>query len=173
MGGLALAFSRLIDNSVVVLENIFRHLEMGEEPAVAAEKGGQEVSLAVLAATLTTAIVFFPVVFLYGVSRFLFVALALAVVLSLLASYVVAMTVVPLFCAKLIKQHQADEEIGQGSIGARFGRIAVGFNTYFDKLLGKYDRSLSTALLRPVATVVALAGVSLLCLAMYPLPYPY
>jgi HAE1 family hydrophobic/amphiphilic exporter-1 len=169
LGGLALAFSRLIDNSVVVLENIFRHLEMGEPPEVAAEKGGQEVALAVLAATLTTAIVFFPVVFLYGVSRFLFVALAMAVVLSLLASYVVAMTVVPLFCAKLIKKHQADEEVGEGSIGARFGRIARKFNVYFDRMLGKYDRSLNTALLRPVGTVVGLAGVSLLCLSMYPL----
>jgi multidrug efflux pump subunit AcrB len=63
------------------------------------------VALPVLAATLTTVVVFFPVVFLYGVSRFLFTALALAVVLSLLASYVVAMTVVPLFCAKLIQGH--------------------------------------------------------------------
>lgn len=169
LGGLALAFSRLIDNSVVVLENIFRHLEMGEEPDVAAEKGGQEVALAVLAATLTTAIVFFPVVFLYGVSRFLFVALAMAVVLSLLASYVVAMTVVPLFCAELIKKHQADEEVGQGSIGARFGGIAKKFNVHFERMLGKYDRSLSSALLRPVGTVVGLAGVSLLCLSMYPL----
>jgi hydrophobic/amphiphilic exporter-1 (mainly G- bacteria), HAE1 family len=169
LGGLALAFSRLIDNSVVVLENIFRHLEMGEAPEIAAEKGGQEVSLAVLAATLTTAIVFFPVVFLYGVSRFLFVALAMAVVLSLLASYVVAMTVVPLFCAKLVKKHQADEEVGQGSIGARFGVIAKRFNVYFERMLGKYDRSLSTALLRPVGTVAGLAGVSLLCLSMYPL----
>ncbi|HYM79138.1 MAG TPA: efflux RND transporter permease subunit [Candidatus Dormibacteraeota bacterium] len=169
LGGLALAFSRLIDNSVVVLENIFRHLEMGEAPEVAAEKGGQEVSLAVLAATLTTAIVFFPVVFLYGVSRFLFVALATAVVLSLLASYLVAMTVVPLFCAKLIKKHQADEEVGEGSIGARFGSVAKQFNFYFEKMLGKYDRSLSTALLKPVSTVVGLAGVSILCLSMYPL----
>jgi multidrug efflux pump subunit AcrB len=90
LGGLALAFSRLIDNSVVVLENIFRHLEMGEPPEVAAERGGQEVSLPVLAATLTTIVVFFPVTFLYGVSRFLFTALALSVVFSLLASYVVA-----------------------------------------------------------------------------------
>ena len=71
LGGIALVLSRLIDNSVVVLENIFRHLEMGESPEIAAEKGGTEVALAVLAATLTTAIVFFPVVFLYGVSRFL------------------------------------------------------------------------------------------------------
>ena len=74
LGGLALAFSRLIDNSVVVLENIFRHLEMGEPPDEAAEKGGREMALPVLAATFTTAIVFFPVVFLYGVSRFLFTA---------------------------------------------------------------------------------------------------
>ena len=101
LGGLALAFSRLIDNSVVVLENIFRHMEMGEPPEVAAEKGGQEVALPVLAATFTTIVVFFPVVFLYGVSRFLFIALAMAVVLSMLASFFVAMTVVPLFCAKL------------------------------------------------------------------------
>ena len=60
LGGLALAFSRLIDNSVVVLENIYRHLELGEPPEVAAERGGQEVALPVLAATLATVIVFFP-----------------------------------------------------------------------------------------------------------------
>ena len=70
---------------------------------MAAEKGGREVALPVLAATLTTVVVFFPVTFLYGVSKFLFSALALAVVLSLFASYVVAMTVVPLFCARFIK----------------------------------------------------------------------
>jgi HAE1 family hydrophobic/amphiphilic exporter-1 len=168
LGGLALAFSRLIDNSVIVLENIFRHLEMGEVPEVAAEKGGQEVALAVLAATLTTAIVFFPVVFLYGVSRFLFVALALAVILSLFASYFVAMTVVPLFCAKLIKKHQASEELGEGSIAARFGAVAKKFNFYFEKMLGGYDRTLSTALLKPVAAVIGLTGVSLLCFALYP-----
>jgi HAE1 family hydrophobic/amphiphilic exporter-1 len=169
LGGLALAFSRLIDNSVVVLENIFRHLEMGEAPEIAAEKGGQEVALAVFAATLTTAIVFFPVIFLYGVSRFLFVALAMAVVFSLLASYVVAMTVVPLFCAKLIRKHQADEEIGQGSIGARFSVITRKFDLQFEGLLGKYDRTLGAALVKPLATVVGLVGVSLLSFALYPL----
>ncbi len=167
LGGLALAFSRLIDNSVIVLENIFRHLEMGEAPEVAAEKGGQEVGLAVLAATLTTSIVFFPVVFLYGVSRFLFVALALAVIFSLFASYFVAMTVVPLFCAKLIKQRQADEELGD-NFTWRWAGVGQMFNSYFNKILGKYDRTLATALLKPVATLVGLAGVSLLCLGLYP-----
>ena len=65
--------------------------------------GGSEVSLAVLAATLTTVVVFFPVTFLYGVSKFLFSALALAVVISLLRPTVVAMTVIPLFCSRFLK----------------------------------------------------------------------
>ena len=168
LGGLALAFSRLIDNSVIVLENIFRHLEMGESPEVAAEKGGQEVGLAVLAATLTTAIVFFPVIFLYGVSRFLFIALALAVVLSLFASYVVAMTVVPLFCAKLIHSPHLTHEHAVPQEGA-FATVIAGFNRYFEKMLHRYDHTLRRSLLRPMATAVGLAGVSMMCLAMYPL----
>jgi hydrophobic/amphiphilic exporter-1 (mainly G- bacteria), HAE1 family len=169
LGGLALVFSRLIDNSVIVLENIFRHLEMGEAPEEAAVKGGQEVALAVLAATLTTAIVFFPVLFLYGVSRFLFVALATAVILSLFASYFVAMTVVPLFCAKFITAHQAHEEVGDTSFWTHFGKIGTAFNRYFDKMVAHYDRTLAISLLRPVATVLGLAGISILCLTLYPL----
>ena len=107
LGGLALAFSRLIDDSVVVLENIFRFMEMGVPPREAAEKGGMEVSLAVLAATSTTSIVFFPVTFLSGVSKYIFTPLALGVVLSIFASYIFAMTVVPLFCATFVRiQHE-------------------------------------------------------------------
>ena len=125
LGGLALALSRLIDNSVVVLENIYRHLEAGEPPLVAAEKGGREVALPVLSGTLTTVVVFFPVTLLYGVSKFLFSAMALAVVISLAASYLVAMTVVPLFCALFIRhagQHASreqpgDEEVAKASPG--------------------------------------------------------
>ncbi|MBS1828935.1 MAG: efflux RND transporter permease subunit [Acidobacteria bacterium] len=138
LGGLALAFSRLIDNSVVVLENIYRHLEMGAPAAEAAERGGREVALPVLAATLTTAIVFFPVTFLYGVSKFLFSALALAVVISLFASYVVAMTVVPLFCARFLKPHHQpgmEAAMRKLSWGEMFN---VGFNRLFAKALGGY-----------------------------------
>src|SRR6185312_15873760 len=129
LGGLALAFSRLIDNSVVVLENIFRHMELGESAEVAAERGGKEVALPVLAATLTTAIVFFPVTFLYGVSRFLFTALALAVVLSLFASYFVAMTVVPLFCARLIKGAHGHEAAAGAAGHAAGSGLAAGGDT--------------------------------------------
>src|SRR6202167_2519749 len=111
LSGLALAFSRLIDDSVVVLENIFRYMEIGEAPAVAAEKGGMEVSLAVLAATSTTPIVFFPVTLFYGVSRYLFIDLALGVVLSIFASYIFAMTVVPLYCARFLHVEDVEKEI--------------------------------------------------------------
>ncbi len=176
LGGLALAFSRLIDNSVVVLENIFRHLEMGESPAVAAERGGQEVALPVLAATLTTAVVFFPVTFLYGVSRFLFSALALSVVLSLFASYFVAMTVVPLFCAKLIKGHAVHEAApakpeGTGPAvkpgwGARFN---TWFNGKFNRMLDRYQGALNLGLMRPLGTVLGITGVFVLSLGLYPL----
>jgi hydrophobic/amphiphilic exporter-1 (mainly G- bacteria), HAE1 family len=167
LGGLALAFSRLIDNSVVVLENIFRHMEMGESAEIAAEKGGQEVALPVLAATLTTIVVFFPVIFLYGVSKYLFTALASAVVLSMLASFFVAMTVVPLFCAKFIKSpHLSHEHVESNS---RFGRIDAVFNRYFEKLVGTYDRTVRRSLLRPIATTVGLVGVALLSFSLYPL----
>ncbi|MGD0613879.1 MAG: efflux RND transporter permease subunit [Verrucomicrobiota bacterium] len=174
LGGLALAFSRLIDNSVVVLENIFRHLEMGEPPEVAAERGGKEVEMAVLAATLTTVIVFFPVTFLYGVSRFLFSALALSVVLSLFASYFVAMTVVPLFCAKFIKglpEHGADRSAeGEPTPSRGFGRrFNAWFNHKFHQMLDRYEGVLNVALLRPLATVLGITGIFVLSLALYPM----
>lgn len=167
LGGLALAFSRLIDNSVVVLENIFRHMEMGKSPAEAAEVGGREVALPVLAATFTTAIVFFPVVFLYGVSRFLFTSLALSVVLSLFASYVVAFTVVPLFCAKFIKN--AHQEVGHRPGGSPFQRFVRWFNRRYDRSLMHYDRAVGKTLLRPVATTLGVLGIFLFSLGLYPM----
>jgi len=167
LGGLALAFSRLIDNSVVVLENIFRHLEMGESPEEAAEKGGSEVALPVLAATFTTSIVFFPVVFLYGVSQFLFTALALTVVLALFASYAVAFTVVPLFCARFIRN--AHNEAGHHEGGNRFEKFVRWFNRRYDKTLMHYDIAVRKSLLRPVATVVGILGIFVLSLALFPL----
>jgi multidrug efflux pump subunit AcrB len=169
LGGLALAFSRLIDNSVVVLENIFRHMELGESPEVAAERGGQEVALPVLAATLTTVVVFFPVTFLYGVSRYLFSALALAVVLSLFASYFVAMTVVPLFCAKLINARQAHGEPSPAEPPKGWGqRFSAWFNGKFHRLLDRYEGTLNIALVRPLATVAGITGIFLVSLACYP-----
>src|SRR5262249_42170279 len=180
LGGLALAFSRLIDNSVVVLENIYRHLELGEDPEKAAESGGREVALPVLAATLTTAVVFFPVTFLYGVSRFLFSALAMAVVLALFASYAVAMTVVPLFCARFIKapaHHKtpSSEEPVEVELKSKHNRWRLGerFNVWFNDRLESFlrfsDRGAAAALRWPRLTL-ALGGISFLAsLGIFPL----
>ena len=179
LGGLALAFSRIIDNSVISLENIYRHLELGAAPEVAAEIGGSEVSLAVLAATLTTVVVFFPVTFLYGVSKFLFSALALAVVISLFASYLVAMTVIPLFCARYLKAmppgggHNPSGEYEIEPIsavgGSRWDRFNAGFNRSFNRLLDSYEYWVKRAVKRPGMTVAVLSGVFVISLAIYPL----
>ena len=155
LGGLALVFSRVIDNSVVVLENVFRHMEEGEVPAVAAELGGKEVALPVLAATITTAIVFFPVTMLSGVSSFLFTALGLAVVLALFASYVVAMTVVPLYCARYIKL----QPHGEGTPQRRrnlFERFGAWFNAGFERMLSAYDRLVARTLWTPQRSLAVL-----------------
>lgn len=163
LGGLALAFSRLIDDSVVVLENIFRRMELGEAPRVAAEKGAREVALPVLASTLTTAVVFFPVVFLYGVSKDLFSALALTVVLALLASYLVALSVVPLFCAFFIHPHQV-----HGIPRTFTGRLLFWFNQAFVKFLGGYDRLLAVVLRRPATWCAGLMLLFACSLLLYP-----
>jgi hydrophobic/amphiphilic exporter-1 (mainly G- bacteria), HAE1 family len=180
LGGMALAFSRVIDNSVISLENIYRHLEMGAAPMIAAEVGGQEVSLAVLAATLVDVVDFFPVVFLYGVAKFLFSALALAFCLSLLASFVVAMTVIPLFCSRFLKavphiEKQKDKKDEYdleptSAVGHSWmERFNARFNRMFNKVLDYYEHWVRRAVVRPGLTVAILSGVFLASLAIYPL----
>ncbi|MHB2009846.1 MAG: efflux RND transporter permease subunit, partial [Acidobacteriaceae bacterium] len=191
LGGLALALSRLIDNSVIVLENIFRHMEMGEEPMVAAEQGGKEVDLAVLAATVSTSIVFFPVVLLTGVSKYLFTALALGVVLAMFASYLVAMTVIPLFCAKFIRlegydghetsaepdesgaselllENSENEQMYEQKRPSIFKKIVGGFNRRYHRLEGRYDRGVDYCLRRPVFVTVIVAIFVAVSLSLYP-----
>ncbi len=164
LGGMALVFSRVIDNSVVVLENIYRHMELGKAPAKAAEIGGSEVALPVLAATLTTAVVFFPVTMLYGVSRFLFSALALAVVLALVASYIVAMTVVPLFSARFIRTHHH----GKRDRPSVMDRFNAKFNAGFDRVLGLYTGAVNRALDWPKAVIAMTLVVFAVGMAFIP-----
>ena len=165
LAGLALAFSRVIDNSVISLENIYRHLEMGSTPVVAATLGGAEVNLAVLAATLVDVVDFFPVTLLIGVSKFLFSALALSFVLAMLASYVVAMTVIPLFCSRFLKAVPHGGEGHEGSGGNRFN---AAFNRGFNHVLNGYERAVRGCLRFPGITVAALVGVFLASLLIFP-----
>ncbi len=170
LGGLALALSRVIDNSVISIENIYRHLEMGELPAVAAQAGASEVTLAVMAATLVDVVDFFPVTLLYGVSKFLFSALALSFCISLLMSFFVAMTVIPLFCSRFLKavphgHSEHSETNGKLSWGSRFN---AAFNRGFTRILDRYERLVRRATNRPLLTVGALIGVFALSLGLFP-----
>jgi multidrug efflux pump subunit AcrB len=168
LGGLALVFSRLIDNGVIVLENIFRHMEMGKSPYQASEEGGTEVNMAVLAATFTTAIVFFPVSFFSGVSKYIFTPLALGVALSIFASYFFALTVVPLYCAKFIHGHDEHASSGQHRRNL-FVRFEEGFNSKFQATLNWYEALAKRAMQRPMFTTLAIsAGMVLVLVVTFP-----
>jgi len=130
LGGLALSIGIILDQSIVVLENITRHLEMGKTRYQAALDGASEVALPVFVAVVTFCVVFFPVVFLSGISKFLFTPLATAVIFSIAASFVVAVFVLPAFCMKFLKagsSHSAEEK--------RTGLIAGLFDRFLPPLI--------------------------------------
>ncbi|THE09978.1 efflux RND transporter permease subunit [Bacillus timonensis] len=110
LGGLALGIGMLVDNSIVVIENIYRHLSMGKEPKVAAEEGTKEIGTAIIASTLTTVAVFLPVVFITGLIGELFTEFAVTIAFSLFASLVVALTVVPMLASRFLKRPIGDLE---------------------------------------------------------------
>ncbi|MGD6941627.1 efflux RND transporter permease subunit [Cytobacillus gottheilii] len=103
LGGLALGIGMLVDNAIVVIENIYRHLSMGKDPKTAARDGAKEVGTAITASTLTTVAVFLPVAFITGIIGELFTEFALTISFSLFASLIVALTVVPMLASRLLK----------------------------------------------------------------------
>ncbi len=108
LGGMMVAIGRVVDDSIVVLENISRHVSEGERPLVAAYTGAREILTAVASSTLTTVAVFLPIAFLTGIAGSFFRPFALTVVVALLASLVVAVTVVPLLAARLLPAVRAE-----------------------------------------------------------------
>ena len=108
IGGLALVIGILIDQSIVVVEAIVRHVEEGEEPFEAALNGATEVAIPVLVSTVTFCVVFFPITFLSGMASYLFRPVALAATLAMGASFLFAITLVPAFCARTLKRSSGD-----------------------------------------------------------------
>jgi HAE1 family hydrophobic/amphiphilic exporter-1 len=135
LGGIALAIGMLVDNAIVVLENISRYREQGYSPMEAAKKGASEVSMAITASTLTTVAVFFPLVFVEGVAGQLFKDQALTVTYALLASLVVALTLIPAMAARernFIEVNVQNDEIDttptvKSKLGQFFGYLALPF----------------------------------------------
>ncbi|ONK25300.1 MFS transporter [Bacillus sp. VT-16-64] len=110
LGGLALGIGMLVDNAIVVIENIYRHLSMGKDPKTAAREGAKEIAGAITASTLTTVAVFLPVVFISGLLGQLFKEFALTISFSLFASLFVALTVVPMLASRVLKKPPANHE---------------------------------------------------------------
>lgn len=108
LGGLALGAGMLVDNSIVVIENIYRRLELGADPYEASAKGASEVGVAILASTLTTVSVFLPIVYVQGLVGELFKEQAWTVAFSLMSSLVVAMTIVPMLSSRLLRRKATD-----------------------------------------------------------------
>ncbi len=133
LGGLALGVGMLVDNAIVVIENIYRHLEEGEDREKAAKVGASEVGMAITASTLTTIAVFFPMVFAHGIVGKLTRGLALAIAFSLFASLFIALTVVPMVASVLFKKNRRKKLAGKN----RQKREFEGAKNFYRKVLFK------------------------------------
>lgn len=156
LGGIALAIGLLVDDSIVVLENIDKHLKMGKTSEKAAFDGAKEVAMPVLVTTLTIIIVFFPIIFLTGISKYLFTPLAIVVSLAMIGSRLISMTLVPIMAAAFFKGHKADHK-PKGFLGI--------FDRGINKLTARYVNSISKVLKYRwwiLAGVTALFALSLL-----------
>ncbi|MDI6759321.1 MAG: efflux RND transporter permease subunit, partial [Candidatus Brocadiaceae bacterium] len=138
LGGIALAIGILIDHAVVVVENTARHLAMGKPRRQAAIEAAEEVSMPNLVSTLTLMIVFFPVIFLTGMGKFLFTPLAIAVVSAVGISYLISMTYIPLICAHFLPERK--ETSGLEVKGKRVrGEKCVRLRNFGKRLVRKFS----------------------------------
>ncbi len=140
LGGLALVLGLLVDNSIVVLENIDHHLKMGKSTFNAAKDAALEVANPVLASTLVIIVVFIPVLFLTGITKFLFSPLAITVAGSMIGSYIFALTLIPIMGAYLLKEKKRDKTDNKLTYALGF------FQRFIDRLGVKYQNSLSRTL---------------------------
>ncbi len=143
LGGMALAIGMLVDNATVVMENIHRNQLLGKPVTVAIVEGSAEVIQPLTVATLCICIVFIPVLLLEGASRFLFIPLAITVVLSMLASFALSFTVVPALAQQLLRDHDDHAAIRKPNLPQRF---AGAFDRGFDRLKNGFGGLLEQAL---------------------------
>lgn len=163
LGGLTLGIGMLVDNSIVVLESIFRRRQEGAGRIQAVVEGTSEVGGAVFASTLTTVAVFLPIVFVEGIAGQIFGDMALTVTLSLLASLIVAVTVIPMLYS--IGKREPGRPAGKRAPTRSLGRFSVAY----DRLIrGALARSRLTVGLATAALIAAIAGISVLQSSLIP-----
>jgi HAE1 family hydrophobic/amphiphilic exporter-1 len=161
MAGLALAVGMLVDNSIVVLENIYRHRELGESSLQSADLGASEVGMAITSSTLTTISVFLPVLFLPNITGQLFKDMVLTITFSLVVSLLVALTLVPMMSANILK-------VTKSKTDSRFGRIKNKIGDFIDKVRGRYEQILRWSIRRKKTVLGLVTLAFILSLGLTP-----
>jgi CzcA family heavy metal efflux pump len=161
LGGIALAVGMLVDDATVEVENIHRNQALDKPLLVAILDGASQIATPTFVGTLAICIVFFPVVLLTGVAKFLFTPLALSVVFAMLTSYLLSRTLVPTM-ARLLLPEDHEENLGTG----RWGRIVRGFDARFERLKHHYRFGLAKFIARRTFSLVCVAVIILSSLAL-------
>src|SRR5947209_5236641 len=160
MMALILSVGFVVDDAIVMLENIYRHVEMGEDPLHASLEGSREIGFTIVSMTLSLAAVFIPVLFMGGVLGRLFREFSVTICAAILISGVVSVTLTPMLCSLFLKKPHAH---GHGG-GGTFARVT---ESGFDAMLKFYDRTLQIVLRHRPATMVAFVVVLLLTALLF------
>jgi len=170
LAGLAIAVGRVVDDSIVVLENIYRHIHLGESRFEAAINGTQEVGAAIISSTLTTVVIFIPLAFISGVVGQFFSPFAISVSLALLASTVVAITIVPVLAASLLRRGDFDDDTISDSGPA--DRQSMIQRIYSPMLRWAIRYKFLTVAIAIIVTVASLGLITVIPITFFPTTTP-
>ena len=170
LAGLAIAVGRVVDDSIVVLENIYRHIHLGESRYEAAISGTQEVGAAIISSTLTTVVIFVPLAFIPGIVGEFFSPFAISVSLALLASTVVAITIVPVLAASLLRRGDFDDDQVSGTGPA--DRQSMIQRIYSPMLLWAIRYKFLTVAIAIIVTVASLGLITIIPITFFPATTP-
>ena len=166
LAGLAIAVGRVVDDSIVVLENIYRHIYLGESRFEAAINGTQEVGAAIISSTLTTVVIFIPLAFISGVVGQFFSPFAISVSLALLASTAVAITIVPVLAASLLRRGDFDDDQVSGTAPA--DRQSMIQRIYSPMLLWAIRYKFLTVAIAIIVTISSLGLITVIPITFFP-----
>ena len=147
----------VVDDAIVMIENVYRNMEMGKSPVAAALDGAKQIGFTVVSISLSLAAAFIPLIFLPGIPGKLFREFSLTMVFAIAVSTFVSLTVTPMICARYMKRPQHDRE-------TRLDRIVEGF---LSRIVASYGRGLKVAIGHPWATLFVIAGVVALTVQLY------
>ena len=170
LAGLAIAVGRVVDDSIVVLENIYRHINLGESRFEAAINGTREVGAAIVSSTLTTVVIFIPLAFIQGVVGEFFSPFAISVSLALLASTAVAITIVPVLCASLLKR--GDVAGDAADAGGQVDRDMLIQRIYTPMLRWSLRYKFLTVAIAIIVTVASLGLIAVIPITFFPAGTP-